>query len=65
MIDRENSLPSPRELVRHVGEIVLSDDHKVKVYDKALDKANELGVDVLDYTVNLADAIRHDLLRNT
>ncbi len=62
---QKDSLPKPKELVSHVGELDISDDHKVKVYDLALDKANELGLDTLEYTADLAGEIMKDLLRKT
>ncbi len=38
----------------------------MKIYDMALEKANEAGVDfVLDYTAELSSEIRRDLLRKT
>lgn len=66
LLIQKESLPKPKELVSHVGELNIPDSHKVELYDLALDKANEQGVDfVLDYTADLSSEIRRDLLRKT
>lgn len=65
LIERENSLPRPRDLVNNVNESGISDEHKVKVYDLALDKANELNMDLLEYTADLAGEIQRDRLRKS
>lgn len=65
LLDKQFSLPKPRELVNHVNELGISDDHKMVVYDKALDKALEEGLDTLNYTAELATEIQRDFLRKT
>lgn len=63
MIERENTLLTPRELVNNLTELNITDSHKESVYDLAMDKANELGLN--DYGSELAGAISRDLLRKT
>lgn len=58
-------MPSAKELVSHVNESNSSDEHKIKVYDMALDKVMDLDMDVLEYTADLAGEIQRDLLRKT
>ncbi len=65
LLDKEFSLPKPKELVSHVNEIDISDEHKIVVYDRALDKAMEDGLDTLTYTAELAGEIQRDFLRKT
>jgi hypothetical protein len=63
LIQKANVLPTPKELVSHVGELNLTQDHAVTVYDKAIDKAQQLNMDTLEYVSELASEIQRDMLR--